>query len=108
MDRLLRRCRVLWIFVVSIRFSLCSHRVRNGFPNIFRVRPHFILYALLSFILLMGLCAPGLLAFLQLHPFGTRGKHWSYMFEVNTSILGEFPKFAQLSAMGKSKRLMQN
>jgi hypothetical protein len=30
------------------------------------------------------------------------------MFEVNTSILKEFPKFAQLSAIGKSKRLMQN
>jgi hypothetical protein len=47
----------------------------------------------------MGLCAPGLLAFLQLHPFGTGGKHWTYVSEVNTSILGEFSKFAQLSAM---------
>jgi len=56
----------------------------------------------------IGLSAPSLLAFLQLHAFGTGGKRWSYMFEVNTSILREFPKFAQLSAMGKSKRLMQN
>jgi hypothetical protein len=57
---------------------------------------------------LIGLCAPSLLAFLELHPFGTGGKRWSYMFEVNTYILREFPKFAQLSAMGKSKRLMQH
>jgi hypothetical protein len=99
----------LWIFVVSIKFSLCSHQVRNGFPNVFQVGPHFILYAFAQLHpFFVGLCAPGLLAFLQLHPFGTGGKHWSYMFEVNTSILGEFPKFAELSAMGKSKRLMQN
>jgi hypothetical protein len=72
----------LWIFVVSIKYSLCSHQVRDGFPNVFQVGPHFIQNA-----------------FLQLHPFGTGGKHWTYVFEVNTSILGEFSKFAQLSAM---------
>jgi hypothetical protein len=73
----------------------------------FQVRPHFILYALPNFILFYGPVCPGLLAFLQLQPFGTGGTHWSYMLEVNTSILGEFPKFAQLCAMGKSKRLIQ-
>ncbi len=88
---LVRKCRVLWIFVVSIKFSVGSHQVRNGFPNMFQVGPHFILDA-----------------FAQFHPFGTGGKHWNYMLEMNTSILGEFPKFAHLSAMGKSKRLMQN
>jgi hypothetical protein len=30
----------------------------------------------------MGLCAPGLLAFLQLHPFRTEGKNWSEYFYI--------------------------
>jgi hypothetical protein len=44
--------RVLWIFVVPIKFSLCSHQVHNGFPNMFQVGPHFVPYALPNFILL--------------------------------------------------------
>jgi hypothetical protein len=43
------------------------------------------------------------ICFGQLHPLGTGGKHWTYMFQVNTSVLGEPPKYGQLSAMGKLK-----
>ncbi len=46
MDRLRRGNRVLWIFVVPIKFSLCSHQVHNGFPNVFQLGPHFVPYAL--------------------------------------------------------------
>ncbi len=79
-----------WFFV-PIKFSLCSHQVDNGFPNMFQLGPHFVPYALPKFILLELGANIGLICL-----------RWILLY------LGESPKFGQLSRMGKWKRLIQN
>ncbi len=76
-DRLRRGNRVLWIFVVPIKFSLCSHQVHNGFPNVFQVGSHFVPYALPNFILLELVAKIGLIVLSCIVLYGGVSKVWS-------------------------------
>ncbi len=77
MDRPRRGNRVLWIFVVPIKFSLCSHQVHNGFPNVFQVGPHFVPYALPNFIFLELAAKFALICLRYIVLYGGVSKVWS-------------------------------
>ncbi len=77
MDRLRWGNRVLWIFVVPIKFSLCSHQVHNGFPNVFQVASRFVPYALPNFILLELVAKIGLICLSCIVLYGGVSKVWS-------------------------------